>query len=221
MNSRGFTLLELLIAIAIFAVLGLATYRMLDAVMRADTGTQAHERQLRELVRAMNAFERDITHLIARPVRDQYGETLPALQALESSEPHLEFSHSSWRNPQALACADVQRVRWQVVAGEWRREYWHVLDRAQDSATQSQRVLGQVNQVSYRYLDHDNQWQTTWPPFEQDKELYLTQLPKALELTLEHAHFGQLRRMFLLPQGPRRETPAERAAKARAMRGEL
>ena len=59
-SQRGFTLLELLIAIAIFALLGLATYRMLDSVLSADAVTREHERQLRELTRAISAFERDL-----------------------------------------------------------------------------------------------------------------------------------------------------------------
>ncbi|HBS79624.1 MAG TPA: type II secretion system protein GspJ, partial [Pseudomonas sp.] len=41
----GFTLLELLIAIALFALLGLATYRMLEAVMRSDEVVRAQEVQ--------------------------------------------------------------------------------------------------------------------------------------------------------------------------------
>src|SRR3989344_679501 len=56
-RERGFTLLELLIAVAIFALLALATYRMLSSVMQADKATREHEQQLRELVRAMAAFE--------------------------------------------------------------------------------------------------------------------------------------------------------------------
>ncbi|OGB40997.1 MAG: type II secretion system protein GspJ [Burkholderiales bacterium RIFCSPLOWO2_12_67_14] len=56
-RARGFTLLELLIAIALFALLGLATYRMLDSVLQTDNSTRAHEQQLRELVRAIAARE--------------------------------------------------------------------------------------------------------------------------------------------------------------------
>ena len=53
--QRGFTLLELLIAIAIFALLALATYRMFDSVMQTDQATRVQQR-MRELVRAMGAL---------------------------------------------------------------------------------------------------------------------------------------------------------------------
>ena len=42
-RQRGFTLLEVMIAIAIFALLGLGTYRMLATVMKADEVTREHE----------------------------------------------------------------------------------------------------------------------------------------------------------------------------------
>ncbi len=73
---RGFTLLELLIAIAIFALLGLGTYRMLDSVLQTDKVTRAHELQLRELVRALAAFERDVLQVQATREADMRRVTL-------------------------------------------------------------------------------------------------------------------------------------------------
>ncbi|OVY92993.1 type II secretion system protein GspJ, partial [Pseudomonas aeruginosa] len=72
--QRGFTLLELLIAIAIFALLALATYRMFDSVMQTDQATRVQEQRMRELVRAMGALERDLTQAVERPVRDELGD---------------------------------------------------------------------------------------------------------------------------------------------------
>ncbi|HCL76939.1 MAG TPA: type II secretion system protein GspJ, partial [Pseudomonas sp.] len=66
----GFTLLELLIAIALFALLGLGTYRMLEAVLRSDEAVRAQEQVLREIGRAMWALERDLQQATPRPVRD-------------------------------------------------------------------------------------------------------------------------------------------------------
>ena len=78
-SARGFTLLEVLIAIAIFALLGLGSYRMLHSVLNTDEATRRHELQLREVVRAFAVLEQDLAQAGARPVRDGYADLRPAL----------------------------------------------------------------------------------------------------------------------------------------------
>lgn len=197
-RAAGFTLLELLIAIAIFALLGLGTYRMLDSVLRSDASTREHELQLRELVRAMAAFERDLSQAAPRPVRDPFGEPRPALLGEEGEAPALELSRLGWRNPLGRPRAGLQRVRWQLSGEQWQRHYWNVLDQAQDSQPQVQQALEGVTRLQLRYLDGDGAWHASWPP-EGGGEKSLQALPQALELVLEHRRHGELRRLLRLP----------------------
>ena len=129
---RGFTLLELLIAIAIFALLGLGTYRMLDSVLQTDKVTRAHEMQLREVVRAMAAFERDLLQVQARATRDAFGGPRAALLGEALDSPSIELTRNGWRNPLGQPRSSLQRVRWQLSGEQWQRQYWTVLDQAQD-----------------------------------------------------------------------------------------
>ncbi|WP_330221391.1 type II secretion system minor pseudopilin GspJ [Pseudomonas sp. GOM7] len=206
--QRGFTLLELLIAIAIFALLGLATYRMLDSVLSADAVTREHERQLRELTRAISAFERDVRQVAVRPVRDGFGDAQPALHSDLNDASALELTRAGWRNPLGQPRAELQRVRWQLSGEQWQRRYWRVLDRAQDSLPQVQRALDGVTSLSLRYLDKDGQWQSDWPLPERSGEARLVELPRALELRLEHRRYGELRRLIRLPDLPPETAPA-------------
>lgn len=198
---RGFTLLELLIAIAIFALLGLGTYRMLDSVLQTDKVTRAHELQLRELVRAMAAFERDVLQVQARPVRDPFGDVRAALLGEDLENPSLELTRSGWRNPLGQPRADLQRVRWQLSGEQWQRQYWTVLDQAQDSQPQVQKALEGVTALQLRYLDEQGSWQTNWPPQESNQAEALTALPQAVELVLQHRRYGEIRRLLRLPEG--------------------
>ena len=86
MNKQsGFTLLELVIAMAIFALLGLASWGLFDGVVRVQRGTTAHEREFRSLQRAVAVIERDVLHATDQPV------------VLQQSVLQLQRSH--WRNP--------------------------------------------------------------------------------------------------------------------------
>ncbi|MBC9250104.1 type II secretion system protein GspJ [Pseudomonas alcaligenes] len=207
-RSAGFTLLEVLIAIAIFALLGLATYRMFDSVMQADRGQRQQEQRLRELTRAMAAFERDLLQVRLRPVRDALGDAQPALLGSSGKNSQLEFTRSGWRNPLGLPRATLQRVRWQLEGEHWQRAYWSVLDQAQDSQPRVQQVLDGVRRYELRFLDEEGRWLQNWPPANSSSDEALTQLPKAVELVIEHRYYGELRRLWCLPEAPE-QSPTE------------
>jgi general secretion pathway protein J len=172
---------------------------MLDSVLRTDSATRAHEQQLRELVRAIAAFERDVLQVVVRPVRDPFGDPRPALLGEEADGAVVELTRLGWRNPLGRVRANVQRVRWQLSGEQWQRRYWNVLDQAQDSQPQVQQVLGGVTRMRLRYLDGAGSWYGSWPPPGTRGDDALEELPQALELTLEHRHYGELRRLLRLP----------------------
>lgn len=207
----GFTLLELLIAIALFALLGLATYRMLEAVLRSDEVVRAQEIQLRELGRAVWRLEQDLLQAVPRPVRDGYGDEQNAfigqLSSMEGGAA-LELTRSGWRNPTGLRRANLQRVRWHLAGDSLERHYWVVLDRDVDSEPRVQRVLDEVSEWRLRYLDAQNSWHEEWPPFDfgrGDPEDQARRLPVAVEVSFDHRRYGTITRLLRLPDGP---TPA-------------
>ena len=204
----GFTLLELLIAIALFALLGLGTYRMLEAVLRSDEAVRAQEQVLRDISRAIWAVERDLQQAAPRPIRDGYGDEQNAfigqMPGVEDGAA-FELTRSGWRNPTGLQRANLQRVRWRLAGDQLERLYWVVLDRDIDSEPRFQKVLDGVLDLRLRYMNDEREWHEEWPPFDPvrgDPEAQAQRLPLAVELTLEHERYGVITRLLRLPDGP-------------------
>jgi len=78
-QEAGFTLLEVVVAVALFAVVSTLAYGGLAAVLRSREQLSEASAQLAQLQLAMQMFERDVRSAVLRPVRDGYGEVLPAL----------------------------------------------------------------------------------------------------------------------------------------------
>lgn len=189
----GFTLLEVLVAVAIFALVGIASHRLLSSAVRVDAQTRQQEQQLRQLLRAMSSLERDVEQAMERPVLDHTGVSEPAFWSSADGQ-GLQWTRGGWNNPQGTARAQLQRVRWHYDGKALLRQYWPVLDRADDTPPQTQVVLEELRAVHWRFLDPQGIWRTQW-------QGEGPALPRALELRLEHARFGQLRRVLLLPEG--------------------
>lgn len=203
--AQGFTLLELLIAIALFALLGLATYRMLESVLRSDEATRLQEQRLRELNRAIASFERDLQQAVPRPIRDGYGDERSAFigqQGAEDGQSIVELTRSGWRNPTGLQRANLQRVRWRLNEQTLERVYWVVLDRDLDSEPRVQRVLEDLEDMRLRYMDEQGGWRDEWPPFDFNRgspQTSAERLPVAVELSFVHPRYGAISRLLRLP----------------------
>lgn len=201
-RNRGFTLLEVLIAIGITALIGLGTWQLLGGTIRAQEVTQKNSDRLEKLQKAMLILSRDVQQISHRAIRDEYGEFQPALSNRNALFV-MELTRIGWRNPIGAVRSDLQRVSYELVDGELLRHYWTVLDRSQDSESVIQALLTDIDTLSLRFMNEENQWTDTWPPEQVDvdnQQLGNHLLPKALEITLVHNYFGTLTRLYDLPQ---------------------
>jgi len=195
--AAGFTLLELLVALAIFSLIAVMSYDGLKVVLNTQAATEVQADALAELQKVYLLVQRDIEQVVPRPVRDEYGDEQPAL----TGEDALQLTRGGWSNPAGRLRSTLQRVGYAFEDRHLVRYSWAVLDRAQDSEPQRQVLVGDVEEMTIRYLAANNEWEERWPnPLAAaDGNVPAPGLPRAVEITLDHERFGPLVWLFRLP----------------------
>lgn len=202
-NDRGFTLLEVLIAIGITAVVGLGVWQVLSGIVQSRDRVDELAVQFEALQRTMLFLERDITQAVNRPARDIYGDFELALTSRENDYVLL-LTRQGWRNPLGIRRSNLQRVGWEYTGDTIRRRYWVSVDQAQEDESRDALMLEDVIAFRIRFMDDQQNWQDNWP--DEDSMAGQTPganpdiaFPKALEVVIEHERFGVLTRTFPLP----------------------
>lgn len=197
-NDRGFTLLELLVAIAILALVAVGSYQLLFGTIATREQALVREGALRDLQRAEMLLQRDLVQAVQRPIRDEFGDLQPAF--LVPGENSLEFTRLGWRNPMQQARSDLVRVRWRVDNGRLLREHWPMLDRPRAAKPVATALLDKVS--DFRVLVRgDGNWSPAWPPLgDGQRKPGAAPLPEAVEITFRLAPWGEIRRVIALPE---------------------
>lgn len=202
-RARGFTLLEMLVAVAIFAILAALAFGGWIAVMQQYDATHAMQARLQEIRRAVTLLERDLFQIENRPIREAFqGDVLPALRGGVNDLLPIEFTRGGWRNPALVARSSLQRIAWQWEDGTLYRLHWQVLDQAQDSEPVRLEVLSEVEEFALRFLDANGAWHEQWPPIDSLSPSALPgeeKLPIAIEFVIELEDAGRIRRLVELP----------------------
>lgn len=197
MTQRGFTLVEMLVALTIFALMSVVAYRGLDAVLETREHLTEDNRRWRDLALTLAQLERDLGMAVNRPVRDAGGLEQPAFvgdpSAIGATAAQLSFSRMgmAW---QTGVPADVQRHGYRLAGGTLEQLVWPVLDQAPHSVPEVHALLDGVRRFELRYLDGGGNWQPRWP-----LPGVAATLPAAVEVVLELEPGGRVTRVFALP----------------------
>lgn len=197
-RARGFTLIEVMVAMTIFAVLSAMAYLGLRTVADAREQLEAQAERLKVVQQAFIVVERDFQQAAARPIRDSFGDPRPAMLSDDLAD--LEFTRSGRTNPLGLLRSELERVAYRIDEEALTRLSWGVLDQQVEPPRTDTSLLQEVTAIEFRYMDEDGEWQEVWPPAGQPRGT--GRLPLAVELTVELTDLGPVVRVFRLPEGP-------------------
>jgi general secretion pathway protein J len=209
MRRAGFTLVEVMIAIFIAAVMFAIGYRALNQGLTSNEALKVSQARVTEIQRGMRVIAQDFAQLAARAARDTQGngQLLPAISADNRDNTLVVFSRTGWSNPAGVQRPAEQRVRYRFVDGTLLREHWLALDAALATEPRQRILLTRLKTVEIRFLDPASRtWHTDWPllapsgpvvPASIDE--VLLPRPLAIELTLVLEDWGRIQRVFEVP----------------------
>lgn len=196
--SDGFTLVELLVAMAIFAILSVLAYGGYNNAVKQNEIARGSMKRLEALQTTVRLLTQDFEQIAPRPVRDVLGDArLPALLADRRDQNLFSLTRAGWTNPAGLPRATLQRVSYVLdTDGKLRREHFNVLDATLADEPVKRELIDRVKSVRVRYMDPQKQWQDQWPPLNAPAATLARSRPLAVEVTLELEDLGEVTRLI-------------------------
>lgn len=196
-RGRGFTLVEILAALAIFAIMAIASYRGLAMMLDAREHIGQENARWRSVALFFSRLENDLEAFLDRPVRGTSDLLLPSLKgsamAYGEDDAQLAFTRSGFAGPGGALSAP-QRVGYRLRGEAIEYLTWDALDQAPRSRPEVSHILEEVTRFELRFLDRNGNWQTQWPLPDREPGL-----PAAVEARLSLRSGEELVRMIALP----------------------
>jgi general secretion pathway protein J len=188
-DHRGFTLLELLVAVAVLAVLAAISFRGLGAILGAERHIEAEARRWGDVSLFLEQMGRDLSLAIARPVRDEAGREQSALILGEGL---IVFSRLA-EPAEGVSQGGLRRVGYRLREGALEYLVWPAIDSAPGAAPIASPILENVADFRLRALDRTGAPATLWPLGSDARTL-----PRAVEAQIVFSGGERLARLFLV-----------------------
>ncbi|MCC5855664.1 MAG: type II secretion system minor pseudopilin GspJ [Idiomarina sp.] len=192
-RQQGLTLIEVLIAIMIIALIGLASALVLSQMTASERNSAEHHKQLAELQFALLMLDRDVRQMVVRPVRQVPEErrriyVTNSGDLTDSDSGGLAFVRAGWTNPQGiLPRAELQPVVYRARDNVLQRLYTPFVDDAtQDPAIQD--LLTGVTEFTVTFYHNGEELERWERPDD---------LPQRVHIQIEHEYFGVIDRVLL------------------------
>lgn len=202
-RSRGFTLIELMVALAILAIIAVMAFTGLSRVIDGAEVARARVEEWQEIQLAFRLLTQDLAQIHPRTTRDELGDQLKGSLIASPLEPYdVEFSRGGFANPVGLPRGTVLRVAYNLEADELVRYYWPVVDRTFATEPFRRVLLAGVDRFEMTFLTQDGEAHIDWPPLNAapnpsgQTTNNLTSTPRAVRISVELEDFGAIWRVI-------------------------
>lgn len=157
---QGFTLLEVLVSVVLFAIMASMAYAGLNHIIRSSEQIKRSNQSMADLQFALFSIENDVLQLTHRSIRDDYGDSKNALVLTKES---IELSRSGWQNFLQMPRSSIQRVAYNVEDELLKRRFWLTLDRTLEQQAVSSVILNDVADIEFYLVDKSGKTHYEWP----------------------------------------------------------
>ncbi|MHB1207110.1 MAG: type II secretion system minor pseudopilin GspJ [Rhodospirillaceae bacterium] len=193
MDTRGFTLVEMLVALLGFGLLSAAAAGILNLTLRDRAALAQNTETITEIQLARAVIRADLSQVVQRPVRDAFGAaTATGLTGGEAGRPLLAFVRRGWDNPGREARSSLQYVEYVRDGASLVRRSRPYLDPTPETPVITASLLSNLREVSVNFLAH-GQWADHWVATGDAPSL-----PDAVQVTATLSTLGELRQSFLV-----------------------
>ena len=190
-GDRGFTLVEMLVALSIFAAIAAMGVAMLRSSVDTQEAVQTRLKAMGGINRLRAVMANDLAQAVPRSTRGPAGEAAPAFLG---SATGFAFVHAGAEIFDGAPRPAVERVGYALVGGEWRRAVQPMLDGT--ALGDGDRLIGDVAAAAVRYRDAAGNWSDIWSSQPGDR------LPQAVEVRLTRRDRAPLVMLFLTAPAP-------------------
>ena len=191
-RQNGFTLIEVIVSLAIFSTIAALSFLAFDQTQRASRAITEQMIELQALQRTLQTLGSDLAQLQPRPVREPGTPTSRAALLADVRNLYvLELTRGGYANPLGVPRATAQRVAYRVDEGELVRTQWPALDNPLSIEPRERVLLEYVERFEVRFLVDGDNWIVEWPPLGGSGG----GRPRAVEIIIEHEQWGEIRRL--------------------------
>lgn len=195
-TQRAFTLIEIMVAVAIFSVMSVIAWGALSASLTNAEMLTGRMDRLQAIQRSVRFLSSDLAQAAPRSVRNELGDThLPALLSSISGDFALELTHAGWGNPAGLPRGTQQRSAYRLEEDELVRYHWNVLDRTFSNEPVATVLLDDVESLFFRFYTDNGESTEVWPPQGTAGGNTIRMRPRAVEIVLSLTDVGEITRL--------------------------
>jgi general secretion pathway protein J len=188
-RSAGLTLIELMVALVVVAVLGIMSFRAVATATETRNGLADQLQRWRDIGRFMQRVELDLAQIEARPGARGGGAAMTLVAGSDGAVLEFSFLRGDGANHR------TRRYGYRFAAGQVLLLRWSGSDAASTPGRSA--VLADVKGLRFRFYQADGRKSDSWPP-EVVAETAAMALPAAIEIELELADAGTIRRLLPL-----------------------